>query len=78
MLNIEFFRCERNMNQQELADAVGVSRSAVAMWETGRTDPSTNKLPLIACVLGCTIDDLFREEVQHADTDEKEIRAETE
>lgn len=78
MLNIEAIRRERKVTQQELADTVGVGRSAVAMWETGRTNPSVDKLPQIARVLGCTIEDLFGEEVQHADTDEKEIQAETE
>ncbi|WP_375140957.1 helix-turn-helix transcriptional regulator [Microbacterium sp. PAMC21962] len=36
------------MRQQDLADAVGVSRSAVTQWETGRTEPSASKMFAIA------------------------------
>jgi transcriptional regulator with XRE-family HTH domain len=44
-------RAERGITQDELATAVGVSRSAVAQWETGRTGQITGNLSKIAAVL---------------------------
>ena len=32
------------LSQQELATAAGVSRSAVSLWESGQTQPATNRL----------------------------------
>ncbi len=44
-------RRERNWTQDQLASAVGVSRSAVAQWETGRAGQITSNLTRIAEVL---------------------------
>lgn len=41
-------RVNAEMRQQDLADAVNVHRSAVAQWETGRTEPSASKMFAIA------------------------------
>lgn len=40
------------MTQDDLAAAVGVSRSAVAQWETGRAGQLTGNLSRIAAALG--------------------------
>ena len=40
---LEVLRAERNWNQQDLAEALGVSRQSVNAIETGKYDPS---LPL--------------------------------
>ncbi|MGH7044664.1 MAG: helix-turn-helix domain-containing protein [Acetobacteraceae bacterium] len=44
-------RQERDMTQDMLAAAVGVSRSAVAQWETGRAGQLTTHLAAIAGAL---------------------------
>jgi transcriptional regulator with XRE-family HTH domain len=49
---IRVARQERRITQEELASAVGVSRSAVAQWETGRSGQVTGNLARIAQVLG--------------------------
>lgn len=41
-------RVNADMRQQDLAEAVHVNRSAVAQWETGRTEPSASKMFAIA------------------------------
>ncbi len=48
------------MSQQVLADALEVERSTVAKWETGKSSPTADKLPQLAKILNCTIDDLFK------------------
>lgn len=46
------------MTQEQLAEAVGVSRSAVAQWETGRSGQLTGNLSRIADVLGIGMEHL--------------------
>ncbi|WP_027672440.1 helix-turn-helix transcriptional regulator [Rheinheimera baltica] len=38
--SIAVFRAERQLSQQELADAIGVSRKTISTVETGRFTPS--------------------------------------
>lgn len=52
------YRKERNLTQQQLADALGVSNKSVSRWESGGGYPD---LPL-AKALGVTADDLLDEE----------------
>lgn len=35
------YRKEHNLNQTELANIIGVTRSAIANWETGRSTPKS-------------------------------------
>src|SRR3984957_7630459 len=50
-MRIRDVRRERGWTQDQLATAVGVSRSAVAQWETGRAGQVTTNLTRIAEVL---------------------------
>ena len=59
-MNIKNIREKKGITQQELATSLGVSQSTVAMWETNNSLPRTDKLPAIAKVLGCTIDELLK------------------
>ncbi len=52
-------RQDRNMTQEQLADAVGVTRSAVAQWETGRAGQVTGNLSRVAAVLGVGVEHLM-------------------
>lgn len=59
MIAIKEKRKKINMSQKELADKVGVDRTSIAKWESGAAIPAALKLPKIAEVLGCSIDELF-------------------
>ena len=48
-------RREKGWTQEALADAVGVSRSAVAQWETDRAGQVTSNLARIATALGADV-----------------------
>jgi transcriptional regulator with XRE-family HTH domain len=58
-------RQKRGLTQGQLAAAVGVSRSAVAQWESGRAGQASLHLRRLADALGVQIDDLLLGE-QHA------------
>lgn len=58
-MRIQELREAANLTQQELANAMGVVRSAVTNWETENALPRARQLPLLARVLGCTIDELY-------------------
>ncbi len=49
-------RRQRGLTQEQLAAATGVSRSAVAQWETGRAGQITGNLSRIASVLGISVE----------------------
>ena len=57
-MKIKHFREKLNMTQETLANKLNVDQSAVTKWETGVAIPKANKLPKIAEVLECTIDEL--------------------
>jgi transcriptional regulator with XRE-family HTH domain len=52
-------RRESGLTQDELADRVGVSRSAVAQWETGRAGQVTGNLSRIADALQVNVEYLM-------------------
>jgi transcriptional regulator with XRE-family HTH domain len=58
-VRIRSTRRERGLTQDELADQVGVSRSAVAQWETGRAGQVTANLSRIADVLAVNVEYLM-------------------
>lgn len=59
MKNIGVFRNALGITQMELAVKLGVCRTAVTSWEADTSYPPASKLPAIAAVLGCSIDELF-------------------
>ena len=47
------------MTQSELAQLLGVSQANISQWETGEAMPRADKLPELAKILECSIDDLY-------------------
>lgn len=55
-------RMECDMNQEDLAKAVGVTRQTIGLIEAGNYNPTLNLCIAICKVLGKTLNDLFWEE----------------
>ena len=53
------FRKAKNMTQTELADQMNVSFQAVSNWERGNSMPDISKLPQLAELFGCSVDELL-------------------
>lgn len=56
---LKVLRAERDWNQQDLADALGVSRQSVNAIETGKYDPSLPLAFRISDVFGLPIEAIF-------------------
>ena len=60
-MKLKKIRESKNMTQDKLASALGISRAAVAMWESGAAKPRADKLVKLVEILGCTVDELLRD-----------------
>lgn len=56
--NLIQLRKLHNMTQEDIAEKIGVSRQAVAKWESGETSPDLEKARQLAAVLEVSLDDL--------------------
>lgn len=52
-------RAAAELTQDQLGFAVGLSKQAVAAWESGRTFPGFDVWPKIRAALGVSLDDLI-------------------
>ena len=59
MEKIKAYRKQYGMSQAELAKRVGVERSAVAKWESGKSLPQAAHLVKLAEIFGCSVDELL-------------------
>ena len=48
--------------QREVARILGVKESAVSKWERGVSKPRADKLPMLAKLYGCNIEELLASE----------------
>ena len=61
---LKVLRAERDWSQQDLADALAVSRQSVNAIETGKYDPSLPLAFRIADVFDLRIEEIFIKEIQ--------------
>lgn len=61
-LKMKAARAVLDMSQQDLADAVGVSRQTISAIEKGDYNPTINLCRAICKALNTTLDELFWEE----------------
>ena len=59
---LQALRKQKNLTQEELAEELYVSRTAISKWESGRGYPSIDSLKEISNYYSVTIDDLLSSE----------------
>ena len=73
---LQELRKQKALTQEELAEILFVSRTAISKWESGRGYPSIDSLKAIAKFFGVTIDELLSGDelltIAEEDTKEKE------
>ncbi len=62
MNHIRTYREQMKWTQKELAQRLGVERSAVAKWESGKSQPQAARLVALAEIFGCSVDDVLGRE----------------
>jgi len=61
-------RKDKGLKQEDLAEMLGVSGQAVSKWENDQTCPDISLLPLLAKILGVTVDELLTGKQQMVST----------
>lgn len=51
------------LTQQQLAEELGITNKAISKWETGQGMPDVTTLPLLAEILGVSVDELLNAEI---------------
>lgn len=64
MLRLKEIRCQFGLSQLELAKRLRVSRSTIAMWETGGSNPDNEALMRISSIFDVSVDYLLGREGQ--------------
>ena len=74
--NISQFRKSSDITQEQLAERLGVSVSAVSQWETGKTMPDISAIPVLCHVFNVTADALLGIDREKEEAEIKRINAE--
>ena len=74
--NIAKFRKSSDVTQEQLAEQLGVSVSAVSQWETGKTMPDISAIPVLCHVFIVTADELLGIDREKEEAEIKRINAE--
>lgn len=62
--NLKYLRELKGISQKSFAGALGITSSAVTMWETDNRHPDIEMLIVISDFFGVCIDDLVRKELR--------------
>ncbi len=60
LCRVRVARRQRDLSQQELADAVGITRQTIGLIEAKKYNPSIRICLMITALTGWSLDDLFR------------------
>lgn len=73
MIRILDYRLRRGLTQKELGQLVGVTESAVALWENGKRKPNYERLLKLSEALDCSVNDLVDYTANYEDLDLKDM-----
>lgn len=59
MNGFEYCRLRAGLTQVEAASELNVSQSTISTWENGTNFPTGSKIPAIARLYGCEINELY-------------------
>lgn len=59
--NLKLLRAVSGKSQEYVANALGIRRTSVSLWETGITEPNLDRLKEIAKLFDVTIDNLLED-----------------
>ena len=59
LTKLRTLRVERNMTQEDLAQALGTTQKSVSAWERGKITPRPSMMQKIADYFGVNKDDIF-------------------
>lgn len=75
--NLQHLRClSRSMTQESLAERLDVSRQTISKWELDTALPEISKAIELCDIFRCTLDNLFREELDACDSAYTNLRVE--
>lgn len=60
--NLQFYRKQKNMTQEQLAEVLEVSRQTVSKWEAGTSYPEMEKILQLCDFFSCDMDTLLRKD----------------
>ncbi|MCL2076788.1 MAG: helix-turn-helix domain-containing protein [Oscillospiraceae bacterium] len=67
---LQKLRKEKGLSQENLAEALDVSRQAISKWESGQSYPETDKLIALSDMFGITLDNLVKDgEIRSVESD---------
>jgi len=66
-----------DISQEQLAETLGVSRQSISKWEMDQAQPEIDKALELCRVFSCSLDNLFREELDACDEKYANLRVET-
>ena len=74
---LQELRKQKGLTQEELAEALYVSRTAISKWESGRGYPNIDSLKAISQFFDVTIDELLSSDelLSLAETSQKETQS---
>ena len=67
-------RKRTGMSQQEVADAIGVTRQTISNWELGQGSPTLDRAAELARLYDVSLDDLANDEVDVVSSERKTAR----
>ena len=75
--NLQYLRqLSANMTQEALAEKLNVSRQTISKWEMDAANPEMDKALELCKVFSCSLDQLFREEMDKRSSAYTNLRVE--